>query len=85
MEEEKIGEIVKYFAKPGVAAIQLTKGILNQGDTIHIKSHSTDFQQEVQSMQVQHQEVNFAGPGDPVGIKVKERARESDSVYKIII
>ena len=84
MEEEKIGEIVKYFAKPGVAAIQLAEGAMTCGDVIHIKGHTTDFQQEVRSIQIEHQEVNSAGPGQPVGIKVKERVREGDSVYRVI-
>jgi translation elongation factor EF-1alpha len=83
MAEDKIGEVVKYFAKPGVAAIQLSKGSLRISDTIHIKGHTTDFEQQIQSMQVEHQEVQTAGPGQSIGIKVKERVREGDAVYKV--
>ena len=83
MAEEKIGEVVKYFAKPGVAAIQLSKGSLNIGDTIHIKGHTTDFEQQIQSMQIEHQYVQSAGTGQSIGIKVKDRVREGDTVYKV--
>jgi len=84
MAEEKIGEVVKYFAKPGVAAIQLSKGSLNVGDTIHIKGHTTDFEQQIQSMQIEHQNVKAAKAGQSIGLKVKEHVRETDSVYKIV-
>lgn len=83
MAEEKIGEIVKYFTKPGVAAIELSKGSLSIGDTIHIKGHTTDFEQQIQSMQLEHQDIQTAGPGQSIGIKVKDRVREGDAVYKV--
>jgi len=84
MAEEKIGEVVKYFAKPGVAAVTLHKGSISIGDTIHIKGHTTDFEQQIESMQIEHQDVQTAGPGPSIGIKVKERVRVGDSIYKII-
>jgi putative protease len=84
MAEERIGEVVKYFAKPGVAAIQLSKGSLTTGDTIHIKGHTTDFEQQIQSMQIEHKDVQTAGLGQSIGIKVKDRARDGDAVYKVI-
>ncbi len=83
MAEEKIGEVVKYFVKPGVAVIQLSKGSLSIGDTIHIKGHTTDLEQQIQSMQIEHKEVQTAGPGQAIGIKVKERVREGDAIYKV--
>jgi len=84
MEEEKVGKVVKYFAKVGVAAIELTAGALSIGDTIHIKGHTTDFQQEVESMQIENKPVQKADIGQTVGIKVIERARDRDEVYKVI-
>lgn len=83
MEEERVGRVVKYFARPGVAAINL-EGELSIGDTIHIKGHTTDFEQKVESMQIENQPVEKATSGDAVGIKVKERARPNDVVYKVI-
>jgi translation elongation factor EF-Tu-like GTPase len=83
MAEKKIGEIMKYFAKIGVAAIRLTEGSLKVGETIHIVGHTTDVTQTVDSMQVENKSVPEAGPGADIGIKVKDRVRESDTVYKV--
>ena len=82
MAEEKVGSVIKYFAKIGVAAIRL-EGSLAVGDTIHIQGHTTDFAQEVGSMQIENQNVPNAGPGADVGIKVQDRVREHDTVYKV--
>ncbi len=83
MEEIKIGIIVKYFAKPNVAAIELTDGSLKVGDTIRIHGHSTDFQQQIESMQIEHATVSVAEKGASIGIKVKDRVREHDVVYLV--
>lgn len=84
MEEEKIGKVIKYFAKAGVAAIELTDGTLSVGDTIRIKGHTTDFQQKVESIQIENKPVEKADIGQAVGIKVIERVRDKDEVYKVI-
>jgi len=83
MAEEKIGEIVDFFARPVVAAIQLTGG-LNVGDRLHIKGHSTDLEVTVESMQVDNAQVSEAKAGDGVGVKVPDRVRKGDAVYKIV-
>jgi translation initiation factor IF-2 len=83
MEEQKVGIVVKYFAKPNVAAIELTDGSLKVGDTIRVHGHSTDFQQTIDSMQVEHASVTTADKGASIGIKVKERVREHDVVYVV--
>jgi translation elongation factor EF-1alpha len=83
MPETKIGEVVKFFAKPGVAAIVITDGGLRAGDTIHIKGHTTDFTQQVESMQIDNQPIEEARVGDDVGIKVTDRARPGDVAYKV--
>ena len=83
MEEVAIGRVERYFGKIGVAAIKITSGELKVGDKIHIKGHSTDFEQQVDSMQVEHQSVQTAGPGAEVGIKVKEKVHEKDTVFVV--
>ncbi len=83
MEEVAIGTVEKYFGKIGVAAIRITSGEMNVGDRIHIKGHSSDFEQSVESMQVEHASVQKAGPGTDVGIKVKEKVHEKDTVFLV--
>jgi putative protease len=84
MEEKKVGEIIKFFGKIGVAAIKLSEGSLKVGDTIHIVGHTTDITQGIDSMQIENKNVQEAGPGADVGIKVKDRVREHDVVYKVV-
>jgi putative protease len=84
MEEKKVGIVIKYFGKISVAAIKLTDDSLKVGDTIHIKGHTTDLTQEVGSMQIENQNVQEAGPGADIGIKIGDRVRENDVVYKVI-
>jgi len=83
MEEKKVGEVIKFFGKIGVAAISLKEGSLKVGDSIHIVGHTTDVSQTVDSMQVENKSMQEAGPGAEVGIKIKDRVREHDVVYKV--
>ena len=83
MGEEVIGKVMDYFGKIGVAGIQVTAGSLNVGETIRIKGHTTDLTQVVESLQLEHQGVQRADPGQTVGIRVTERVRKGDSVLKI--
>jgi translation elongation factor EF-Tu-like GTPase len=83
MEEKKIGEVIKYFGKVGVAAIRLSEGSLKVGESIHIVGHTTDVTQTVDSMQIENKSVQEAGPGADIGIKIKDRVREHDVVYKV--
>ncbi len=57
---------------------------MRAGDTIHIKGHTTDLTQSVESMQIENQNVQEAGPGADIGVKVEDRVRENDVVYKVI-
>ncbi|OGQ00967.1 MAG: translation elongation factor-like protein [Deltaproteobacteria bacterium RBG_19FT_COMBO_52_11] len=84
MPEQKVGEVMKFFAKPGVAAIKLTEGMLKVGDRIKFKGHTTDFEDQIQSLQIENQVVEKAEAGQLIGIKVKDRVREKDAVYKIL-
>ena len=78
-----IGEITHYFNKIGVAVVELT-GKISVGDKILIQGPNTDFEQSVESMQMEHKEVSEAKSGESVGLKVKDRVREKDRIYKII-
>ncbi|MDD5760478.1 MAG: translation elongation factor-like protein [Candidatus Pacebacteria bacterium] len=83
MEEKLIGKITHYFNKIGVAIIELTDG-LKKGDRVHIKGHSTDFEQDVSSMQIDRQDVEKAKKGDAIGLKVDQKVKEGDEVYLIL-
>ena len=82
-EETMIGVVADFFARPVVAAIQLTAP-LKVGDRIHIKGHTTDVEQTVYSMQVNNAAVTEAKAGDGVGVKLTERVRKGDAVFKIV-
>ncbi|HLE45917.1 MAG TPA: translation elongation factor-like protein [Thermoplasmata archaeon] len=83
MEREKIGEVFHYFSKIGVAAIRLTDGDLKVGDTIQVQGPTTNLTQVVDSMQIETQPVQGATKGQSVGLKVKEKVRERDLVYRM--
>ena len=82
MAEEQIGTVTNYFSKIGVAVIQLT-GTLELGDEIHIVGGDRDFQQKVESMQIEHQPIERADAGQEIAIKLEQKARPNDSVYKL--
>ena len=83
MVEEKIGIIEHFFTHINVAAIKITAGALHVGDTIRIIGATTDFSQKVDHMEIERNPVDIAKTGDAIGIKVKERVREHDIVYKV--
>jgi len=83
MKEERVGIVSHYYDKIGVAAVVL-EGELAVGDTIHIKGHSTDFTQKMESIQIENKNVERAKEGDNIGIKIKEHVREHDIVYKVV-
>jgi putative protease len=78
-----IGKVVHYYTELSVAIVELTQGTLRVGETIQIKGHTTDFKQPVESMEIEHQKVMEAAPGQSFGLKVREHAREHDAVYKV--
>lgn len=80
-EERPIGRITHYYSHLSVGIIELT-GELNVGDVIRIRGKHTDFTQTVDSMQIEHQSVSRAEKGKSVGIKVKEKVREHDQVFR---
>jgi putative protease len=83
MEEKEIGVITHYYGKLSVGIVQLSD-TLKVGDTIHIKGHSSDFTQTVDSMQIERANVSEAKAGDLIGLKVIQKVHEHDKVYKVI-
>ena len=82
MPEEEIGKVSDFFAHPVVAGIELT-GTVKVGDQIHIKGHTTDLEFTISSMQINNVNVNEAKAGDAIGVKVSDRVRRGDIVYKV--
>ena len=83
MPEDVIGKVSDFFARPVVAGIELI-GTLKLGDRLHIMGHTTDLELAVDSMQVDNVNVTEAKAGDSVGVKVPDRVRRGDTVYKVM-
>ena len=83
MPEVEVGHVSDFFAHPVVAGIDLTD-TLKLGDTIHISGHTTDVEMVVESMQLNNADVSEASAGQAIGIKVPDRVRRGDTVYKVI-
>ena len=83
MEEKEIGRITHYFSNLGVAVVELTNDTLSVGDKVHIKGHTTDLTEKVDSLQIEHDSVQSIKVGDAAGIKVNDHVREHDIVYKV--
>jgi len=81
LAEQKVGEVTHFFDKISVAIIKLSAP-LKVGDKVKIKGVTTDFEQEVDSIQLDHSNLDEAQIGQEVGIKVKEKTREGDEVLK---
>lgn len=84
MDKDQVGVVVNFYAKPGVAAIKVTSGSIKKGDLLEYKGHTTDFTEEVASIEINNQPVEKAKANDLIGIKVSERVRENDKVYKVV-
>ncbi|MCL5730276.1 MAG: translation elongation factor-like protein [Candidatus Pacearchaeota archaeon] len=80
--EKEIGKVSMFFGKIGVAAVRIS-GSLSVGDKIHIKGHTTDFEQKVSSMQLEGKDLKKASKGEHVGIKVSDAVRPNDVVYLV--
>lgn len=83
MTEKQVGRVTHYFNKIGVAIVELEDD-LKVGDTIRFKGSTTEFEQMVDSLQIEHEQVQEAKKGQAVGLKVKEHTREHDLVYKVV-
>jgi hypothetical protein len=82
-QEERIGVVTHYYSHLSVATLRLESGTLRVGDVIHIRGHTTDFSQRVESLEVNHAAATEVGPNDDFGLKVVQHAREHDAVYKV--
>lgn len=81
--EKYVGKVTHYYTRIGVAVLELEEG-LTVGDTVHICGHTTDFSQRVESMEVEHRKLQAVGAGADVALKVEERVRSGDKIYKEI-
>ncbi len=79
----EVGAVAHFYTRINVAVVDLS-GEIAVGDKVVFRGASTDFEQVVESMQIEHENVERAGTGQSIGLKVKERAREGDKVYKIV-
>lgn len=77
-----IGRVTHYYKNVGVAAVELSD-TLNVGDVIHIKGHTTDLEQKVESIEMEHKQVANAARGQVIGLRVKDYVREHDMVYRV--
>lgn len=84
MAEKRIGEVAKYFSKPSVAAVKIEEGDVVIGDSLKFSGHTTDFTDVVNSMEVDNKSVQKAVAGDFIGLKVSNRVRPGDEVFKVI-
>lgn len=82
MPEEKIGEVTHFFTDLSVGIIDLS-GKLEVSEKVHFKGATTDFEQQIDSMEIDREKVEEAGPGDKIGVEVDERVREGDEVLKV--
>ncbi len=84
MTEEEIGFVEHWFGHINVAGVKVTKGSIKVGDTLHFKGHTSDFEEKVSAIQIEHKTVPEAKKGDDIGIKVSQKVREHDKVFKVI-
>lgn len=82
VKEKEIGEVTHFFPHVNAAVIKV-KVALTEGDTVHIKGHTTDFTEQITSMQINNRPIKEAKEGDEVGLLVKEKVRRGDIVYKV--
>ncbi|MFC2035667.1 EF-Tu/IF-2/RF-3 family GTPase [Chloroflexota bacterium] len=82
MSEVAIGKVSDFFARPLVAGVELTAP-LKLGDRIHIVGHTTNIESTVESIQINNTDTKEAKAGDAIGIKVNDRVRRGDTVYKV--
>ncbi|MFH1202448.1 MAG: hypothetical protein V1674_06125 [Candidatus Omnitrophota bacterium] len=82
MPEQEVGSITHFYGHINVGIIELSD-VLKVGDTIHIKGHSSDFNQTIDSIQIEHKDVPDAKAGDFIGIKLGQKVHPHDKVYKV--
>lgn len=83
MADQEIGRVTHYFNHVGVAIVEISEGTLSVGDTIHIVGHTSDLTQKVESIQIEHENVDSIKAGQSAGVRVSDHVREHDRVYKV--
>ena len=81
--ETEVGVVTHFFGHISVAGIQITQGPVKVGDKLHFKGHTSDFEQTIDSIQVEHKTVEEAQTGESIGIKTDQKVREHDKVFKV--
>jgi putative protease len=85
MAEQLVGVVTHFFKGPSVAVVKVSdEGHIAVGDRLHFVGHTTDFTEVVESMEVEHQKVDRAAAGDEIAIRVVDRARQHDQVFKVV-
>lgn len=84
VHEELVGTVTHYWNGIEVAGVHIEEGVLEVGDRIHILGRTTDFEQTVGSIEIEHHKVQSVGPGRDVGMRVADRVREHDLVFKVV-
>jgi translation elongation factor EF-1alpha len=84
MSEQLVGSVTHFFKGPSVAVVKVSEGHINVGDKLRFVGHTTDFTETVASMEVDHQKVEHAEAGDEIAIKVIDRARQHDQVFRVV-
>ena len=80
---DPVGRVTHYFPKARATAVMIERDEIKVGDTLYFKGHTTRFKQTIESLQINHEPVSQASPGDEVGIRVKSRTREHDLVFRL--
>jgi putative protease len=83
MTETRIGTVTHYYNHLHVAGVTITDGELHKGDTIHVVGHTSDFEQKVDSIEIDHEAVEVARSGEQIGLGIIEYVRENDAVYRV--
>ncbi|HEY3317142.1 MAG TPA: translation elongation factor-like protein [Coriobacteriia bacterium] len=83
MSEQRVGHVTHWYGSLGVAGIHVDEGTLRVGDRIHILGHTSDIEQQVGSMELDHHHIEEAHAGEDIGIKVGEHVRDHDAVYRV--
>ena len=84
MSEQQIGYVSNFYKNISVAAVEITNGSVSVGDTLHFLGKTTNFETAVDSIQIDHNSVTQAKKGDSIGLKVPDRVRKHDKVYKVV-
>lgn len=84
VQEEEVGIVEHWFGNIKVAGLKITQKSIQVGEMLHYKGHTTDFMQEIKSIQKEHKSIQVAKKGDEIGIEVKKIVREHDKVFKVI-